>query len=355
MKCSIFPAICLCLLAVKTAQAQQKTDVVLIPGFLETPNDWSFMASVLNNTAAYNALSDPAIISTQSIAAQAAELNNFIGQRSPLNAISTGHSQGGLVARWASRDQTVLGILTVGSPNAGAPIARQLPTVFSYLGTLADDGSVIAADIADLEFSTDIGLSIIWDDWLGIISAAPGAASLAFENYINEFFARQPNIQELQPTSTTVLSLVSNPGLERAASRQAIVADLLDYYAGSFRLTSISQQVADDGMAAIQAIGALALFDGDLLINSNPEGDENALLHQAAGFAMTEEGAILVGLPDICNYQLVGGVPNDGLLPTSVESLPDRGPLFTAAGLTHNDLLNDSDHIISALNLMSGR
>ena len=354
MRFRILAAVCLCLFAAKAAEAQ-KTDVLLIPGFLETSNDWSFMTAFLGNTAAYAPLSDPGIISTQSIAAQASELNNYIGQRSPLNTISMGHSQGGLVGRWASRDQTVLGILTVGSPNAGAPIASQLPTVFSYLGTLSDDGALVAADLIDLEFTTDLGLSVIWNDWVEIISLGPGVGSLAFENYLNQFFARQPNIQELQPTSATVLSLVSNPGLERASSRQAIVADLLDYYAGSFRLTSINQQVADDGMAAIQTIGALAVIDGDLLINSNPDQDENAILHEAAGFSMIEEGAILVGLPDICNYQLVGGVPNDGLLPTAVESLPDKGPLFTAAGLTHNDLLNDSNHIIAALNLMSGR
>jgi hypothetical protein len=66
-------------------------------------------------------------------------------------------------------------------------------------------------------------------------------------------------------------------------------------------------------------------------------------------------GDIIGDLPFTVNYSVVGGVPNDALVPTANESLPDKGPFRTVFGLTHQEILNDGQDVVQGVDHITGR
>jgi hypothetical protein len=70
---------------------------------------------------------------------------------------------------------------------------------------------------------------------------------------------------------------------------------------------------------------------------------------------MGDLGQLLEDVPWVANYAIVGGIPNDALVPTYAESLPDKQIFRIVAGLTHNEILGDGQDVLSGANAVSGR
>src|SRR5215475_9919368 len=63
---------------------------------------------------------------------QAAELQQQLGNL-PEDVIAIGHSNGGVIARQWNRDRPLGSLITLGSPNQGAPFVDHLFDWFAYL------------------------------------------------------------------------------------------------------------------------------------------------------------------------------------------------------------------------------
>jgi triacylglycerol esterase/lipase EstA (alpha/beta hydrolase family) len=110
------------LVALWTVPMAAQNNVALVHGFLEGPANWGNMPSLLSG-AGFNAFTVPTVNSSDPIATQSTALNSYLSTNGVTNSILVGHSQGGLVSRYATRSQAARGILTVATPNGGAPIA----------------------------------------------------------------------------------------------------------------------------------------------------------------------------------------------------------------------------------------
>jgi pimeloyl-ACP methyl ester carboxylesterase len=348
-------------IAIANAQA---TPTVLVPGLDETTGNVTWWYNALANSGKYFPYFVDGLNSSSAVSTQTTVVTSFLSSHSlSSNAVIVGHSQGGLVARYASRSTSLLGLLTVASPNAGAPIAS------SYAQTYA----ISLESLAGFElFEINQGLGLAWD-------VCPFCADRWYNvtTYLNDFAAivgtgfevvkgvpflnSNPHLGDLAPGSGVISSLQTNPGLELAADREAIAVDVVDYAAAPFRLTAGTEADAD-ALAQLVAIWATELnFDGDQIYFEATNGDcyDADMCPRIAnvGNAMVTYAELVANLPLDVNYYLIGGVPNDGLVPTANEALPGKAPIRTQLHITHNQVLwdNNGTDILGAMDFITGR
>ncbi len=185
-----------------------------------------------------------------------------------------------------------------------------------------------------------------------------GLAAVGVEIYGNVFYATHPSVSDLAPGSPYINTLVTNPGLEQTSVRRAIAADVLDYAAAPWRLT-MPQGEADAEAEYVNALGYFVLLGGlGIELLDDPEEDVNYWEHMNGAWALEDLGELVTGLPWFVNYGLIGAIPNDGLLPTATEFLPNAPLPFQLPGLAHSETIRagtGATTIVSALNEMTGR
>lgn len=132
----VLSATALLLTSAVTAQAQDRVTVFL-HGFNSSSATWHATAARLQarlQIAPYL----PDLPWFQPFDAQAAGLNNAAnGAGAPPNTVVVGHSNGGLVARQLSTKRPLGGLVTLGSPHGGAPLARNFWAAglqYSFMG-----------------------------------------------------------------------------------------------------------------------------------------------------------------------------------------------------------------------------
>jgi hypothetical protein len=338
----------------------QRTDVVLVQGLDEQADFLNYWSAVLSGTGNYTPHLVGAINSSTSIPTQSDALTSYLtGSAFATSPILVGHSQGGLVSRFASRSVPVAGLLTVASPNAGAPIAG--PGAF---GAIAGAQALLGIELFDMNQALSLNwgecdCSQAWYDANTFITDAITLIGTGFELLKGvPFLFTNPYLGDNAPGSSEVTSLLTNSSLEQAARREAIGVDVIDYSAAPWRL------LFDQGTADVYA-GAIALWGLNLTLDAmsiqfaaedpNSCWSDNCAAFENAANAMGIIAQIFEDVPYIANVQVIGGVPNDALVPTFNEALPDK-PLFrTVGGITHMEVLGDGDDIIGALNFMTNR
>lgn len=118
-------------------------------------------------------------------------------------------------------------------------------------------------------------------------------------------------------------------------------------FARSFEVAEYGLVIDLDRLAILTSAGDPGQCD--------PDDDPNCGTIEEIANSIVWFGDFLGDLPDIANYQIVGGVPNDGLVPTANEALPDKPVFRTLSNITHDEVLNDGTDLVSTLNAMTGR
>ena len=138
-----------CCALASVAGAQTPTPVLLVHGFNSDSDTWNATRDFLDATGNYQA-SAIHLIWQQHLANQAAVVASRLSSSGVGPAtIVVGHSQGGLVSRMATRTSPVLGLLTIGSPHAGAPIANSRTQLQIDVGEVNLDEALIQIDMPE--------------------------------------------------------------------------------------------------------------------------------------------------------------------------------------------------------------
>lgn len=216
--CAILAALVAC---VATPALAQQTPVVFVHGFNSSGGTWQDAAAHFSNQLAIQP-HVPTLDWKRPYGEQAATLqNSYAGL--PNNTIAIGHSNGGLISRQWSRSHDLAGIVTVGSPHRGAPLAANGPLLLSYFGNLIH---VANASLAQLDF---IASRQPAGDWWWVIQQAADVVywSTSIGSWLMDEFAgdlahfvesRVPVLRDMKPGSDFLVDLNSNANLSREAS-----------------------------------------------------------------------------------------------------------------------------------------
>ncbi|MEO7272375.1 MAG: hypothetical protein ABIX28_17560 [Vicinamibacterales bacterium] len=223
------------LLGAGSGQAAAQQPVVFIHGVASGPDTWQETADRLQDRLEITA--QRAEVSWwSSIEHQGGEMQNRFGDL-PNSTIAVGHSLGGLVARQWSRSHELDGIITIGAPNRGAPIANHINEWAGF--------NVSLFNAVGTAFSRLSGLS--YDQWWWVSSAVQGALNWggALANFsLSHLFLElgmqygTPFVQEVY-VGSPYLEALNGDGWEAAnvPSRVGIVNTASEYWRGGpFRL-----------------------------------------------------------------------------------------------------------------------
>jgi len=181
-------------------------NVVFQHGILSSAKTWDRMKNWLNQDFLFGTEIIPSLSSTDSLANQGTALYNEINSVGGNQYILIGHSQGGLISRYAgqlyqtgSQNQTTLkGVVTLGTPHQGAPIALT-------------PGIAMAADLQSLATSLwdSTGCVTAYDNFVcfaaALIYTGSGPAAAWWESQAT------PALYDLIPGSSFLNQLNSYP------------------------------------------------------------------------------------------------------------------------------------------------
>lgn len=306
-------------LAQSSAFAQDRP-VVFIHGFGSGPSTWDSAAARLSSQLAMQPRN--ADLNWRApYGVQAGELQQELGSL-PSSVVAVGHSNGGVVARQWSRGRSIDSLITLGSPNQGAPLANHLYEWFAFL-----DDILFRISNVDAVFAQYVDQSVWWwlpaqwssrfafafDVWR---SAGNGVLSLGFT-------ASHPVLSEMRVGSPYLADLNSGSNRDREASevphRVALVNVAKDFYLGGpFRILSPGNYVAWHNSLAIAGI-TLEGLAGVIRITADVE-DQGAfdladqLSYVAEWFLQFEEVWCRV-VSDPSPLRIARCVEHDGLVP----------------------------------------
>jgi predicted alpha/beta hydrolase family esterase len=224
------------LVGASTVASAQDRPVVFIHGVGSGPETWEETASRLQSRL--QIAPERARVSWwESLETQGSQMDGRFGGL-PGSTIAVGHSLGGLVARQWSRSHQLDGLITLGSPNRGAPIANHINEWAGYNTSLFNAVGNAFYWLSNLSY----------DQWWWVYSAVEGA--LNWGGYIADFSLYHllvelgmqyavPFVQEVYVGSPYLDRLNNGAGWEAStiASRVGIVNTASEYWRGGpFRL-----------------------------------------------------------------------------------------------------------------------
>lgn len=347
------------ILGTSTALAQRQP-LVLVHGFFSDGNSWSeaqtyFQRELPATTYAWTLGWEDRIFRQKNRL-----LDYMAGAGLPDTTILIAHSNGGLVARDASRSRAVKGILTIGSPHQGAPIAisvrsgaiQDLGATITYFADRAyDDYSVFPSDhfcLFDEEEGAycDPFLPYALDAAYGMRVIGLTVAGLADAFLIQSVFNDGGALNDIQPFSSLVSDLNAAQNLSREQAQMA---------GRRVALAAIYTGTAAHIWAGVRPAQAATLTDvtdaiyGDLLYasfyyyNYWDYRDENSIWKQMYWQDWERAAATLYSLDyDWC--VLIGGVVqgncdlNDGIFPVAFQRWSGSGVINdNVYGPAHSD------------------
>jgi hypothetical protein len=220
----IIPIVLAALLAA-TGVAAEDRDAVFIHGLASDAGTWTGAAGRLSQQLAIRPL-QASLNWGAFYEAQAAEIEQKVGVSIAGNAVAIGHSNGGVVARQWGRNRGLGAVVTLGSPNQGAPIVDHLYEWFAFL-----DDLIVRITNVNLIFTNRVNREAWWWvplEWVVHHNLGMHArATAGFGLIALGFDARLPVLSEMRAGGGYMLNLNSadNRGREAAAvpARSAIV------------------------------------------------------------------------------------------------------------------------------------
>ena len=241
--------------------------------------------------------------------------------------VVVGHSNGGILARERSKTKPMKGLLTLSSPNQGAPIANNAIAWGMYNGSIVAGLMNVQASFSNPNEGSYWILSVIQGalafaaDTVGTGVAALGAAG---------FDIAAPVFSQDKVGSSYMQSLNSGGNLAREAAaiphRVSIASYVPDYnLGGAFR--ALSPDNVDYFRAALwAAVGTLDVWAGTIASSGVPRDIERAQRMLTASFLLSlHEVMWCQAVSDPTPYAVTfGGAchPNDTFIPTWSHVLP---------------------------------
>jgi hypothetical protein len=218
----------LALVALPLAAGAQERPAVFVHGLASGPDTWAGTAGRLSGPLAIDPHL-PGLSWHASYDQQASELQSQLWWL-PRSTIAIGHSNGGVVARRWSRDHDVAGLITLGSPNQGAPLVSNLGLVAHYqsaMGWLVSDVQSAFAICCDWDG--------VWPavEWWMAVTYWLGDASLKHMLGILGVSIGAPVAPQMAPYSAFLQDL-NGGGLahevSRVPARVAVVSTAANFY-----------------------------------------------------------------------------------------------------------------------------
>jgi pimeloyl-ACP methyl ester carboxylesterase len=330
----------LLVVAVAPVARAQDRPVAFIHGLRSTGETWQSAADALQQQLALQAhRPNPSWVDT--FQDQAAQVQNEIGGL-PSSTIAVGHSNGGVVSRQWSKMRYLDGLVTLGTPNHGAPLVDNIFHFTRFSFQVYDRILDVFDAFSDCSGVWECAEQWSWvlrandlDDWL----LAVGNFILNHPWEINNtlgFMNTLPVLPQMAVQSPFMQDLNSNVGSEQTGTRVGMVSIARNWYdAGWWRVVKPDSA---DTVAYVVDFGAalLDLWSTYIYVTADP-GDNHAL---SIANKMTVASGVMIAMDSI--YCRAVSSPNMGptclandtvvpdqsqRLPNSVEVVMNGGPV----------------------------
>lgn len=327
----------LLLAAVATAGAQPPTKVMLVHGINATSGTWDPLFSLLQGDSRF-APYRTSLDSRDYLTNQANGLVSYLNANVGSGAFLTGHSQGGLISRKASRTYAAGAILTIGTPHYGAPIAGSVDDASLWFGVLG--GALLTAtysldDVLNDPFSVhyrDVAAALPEASWLYGFALEAVALMLQVIPQTNNLA-----LDDLSGATSFLGTLNSQAGSESGGTRrQAIVVQVDGGYLGGVLRLGVSAELADALGSDINAAGNILIASSIGIESECGPAHLDWLDHTLGAIALFDAGLQLVDYPAWWSFDIVGGYPSDMVVPTWSQEMPSSTvPALNFAGPSH--------------------
>ncbi len=340
-------------LATSAPVVAQERPVVFLHGLHGSPDAW-LNASERLRQRMLMAPHRPSLNWRESYTRQANALSTnplFAGLPSHAT-VAVGHSNGGIVAREWSRARPLSGIVTVGSPHAGAPLVTRFSEWASFMSATSPYIAMVNS-----AFSRPSSTSWVMGNVHPMLGWAWGYAQSAVTDVAVALAIdyRLPVITEMRPGSDYLRSLNSPGNLTREASavprRAGIVSVAHNFYwAGPMR--SLAPESADAIATALYGtIAGLDFWAVWILANSN-HGDPAAIQQAQALFGLAAHLASIdpIFCEMVSSVVVRECVPNDGVVPHTSQRYPNALNIVLGTdgswGPAHTRLTEQTDDVL---------
>jgi pimeloyl-ACP methyl ester carboxylesterase len=340
LKSLILGASCWMVASAPDAQGQSTVPVVFVHGLMLDSTSWSTTRGYVASNL-YAQVYGRTINWRQSFENQRDTMIAYLSANSISNSsYLVGHSAGGVVARMVGGAQTLQGIMTVGTPNAGAPMRDNAAYPFGLAVTAYNDAVNVAAVFFDCESAEDD--TALWAEIAtGVgygLDYMYGAAN-EVENYIGQFY---PVFDEIGSSSTFMESTLPGAGESSHVSARigmTFIAD--DYYDGA-AWQLLDPAYSGDITDLVNGSGALAIDLGYYLLGLPAYGDTDIeVAHEYEADALFSLGDDLEAWDQVWCGSLAGGgydcLPNDLLVPEWSQEYYGMTVYLPYTGVNHPD------------------
>jgi pimeloyl-ACP methyl ester carboxylesterase len=329
----------------------QDRPVVFVHGVGSGPETWQAAAERLQARLQI-APAGAEVTWRASIESQAGELDAQFGGL-PGSTVVVGHSLGGLVARQWGRSRPLDGVITLGTPNRGAPIANHINEWIGF-------NSALFGAVGHV-FNALGGLS--YDEWWWLFSAVEG--SLNWGGYIADFSLRHllielgmqfgvPFVQEVYVGSPYLDDLNDSAGASGSTvpTRVGIINTASEYWRGGpFRLKN-PDYAGEFSVLTSAAAAGLDYWGFRVFADADPLD----LKAHAVAFGLWDAAFWMWNFEEFwCratsdDRPLWSGhcLPNDGFVPTWSQYYPGAVNLEVYGGPVHTQETKHFDEYIFA-------
>jgi pimeloyl-ACP methyl ester carboxylesterase len=284
-------------------------------------------------------------------------------------SLLAGHSQGGLVARRASRDfsGSLKGYVTIGTPNYGAAIASagSIAMAANYSALLLVNEATIYFGFTDVRSNPNHYLQSYvgsMDSWAwAAIYGVLGALGTGYA--VANLLSPPASFADMTPAgwagaSGFIADLNANMWSEKVVHRVAIRTqhDFAGegYYGGPLRL-AMDAAAADIAGIGIMNYGYGLANAGLATLGALTWDDPLRWEHENAAWAAVALGNSVAYFPFLWHNDLIGGIPNDGIVGQFAQGYPGQ-EMYDVSGLTHLQQTGDGRaEIVGRLGMLRAR
>ncbi len=326
----------------------QDQPVVFVHGLASNETAWSTVAGRLAATLKIRALT-PRLSSTAYYETQSSQLVSTLNTSGfGSNTIAVGHSNGGVVSRYTARSRAFRGVVTMGSPNSGAPLVNSAPYVVAYGGIL----------LSNVFYLSDMIYTRYGPDWRWLGAVLDGAMMLGaslgndleYNVLVSLGIAGGTVLGEMLPGST-FLTALSSAALQTPSKIAIGITATNYYYAGPWR-AFMSLSAADNIAAGIgAAAGTLIAYAQQLTMESDPGNFDDYMARQALSNQMNYVVALLFGIDrNWCQWVSGGNAcqPSDDVVPLLSQGYPGATQ-FNFFGPGHTQEIGASESTVGGI------